>query len=115
MKRYFSIDTLNARITSFNYGLPDAKNRPCNICSSTLQSRDGVIKQKAGAMWCLVRHMPLMLGDLVPENDEHWELILALLTCMDIIFAPTVSKGDTFDIFDAARKRSSLALSRVIS
>ena len=110
VKRYFSIDTLNARITSFNYGLPDAKNRPCNICWSTLQSRDGVIKQKAGAMWCLVRHMPLMLGDLVPENDEHWELILALLTCMDIIFAPTVSKGDTIFLTQLVRDHHSLFL-----
>jgi hypothetical protein len=70
-KGCFTSDTLNARITSFNYGLADAKNKPCPIPWSSLRSADGVVRQKAGSMYCLVRHMPLLLGDLVQEDDEH--------------------------------------------
>ena len=40
-----------------------------------------------------MRHIALMLGDLIPEDDEHWELILAILECMYIIFSPTATTG----------------------
>lgn len=32
---------------------------------------------------------------MVEEDDEHWELTLLLLSCMDIIFSSAVTKGDT--------------------
>lgn len=56
---------------------------------NTTSSPDGTAEQNAGQMWCLMRHIGVMLGDIVSEEDEHWELRLALLECMDVIF-PTV-------------------------
>lgn len=35
-------------------------------------------------MWTLGRFLPLVIGHLVPEDDEHWENVLCLL---DIVFA----------------------------
>jgi hypothetical protein len=93
-KGCFTLETLNARITSYNYGLPDKRNKPCNFSQHALRNPDGSAKQNAGQMWCLIRHLGLMIGDLVPEDDEHWDLILVLLSCMDIIFAPVLSKGN---------------------
>ncbi|KAJ8017746.1 hypothetical protein HOLleu_44628 [Holothuria leucospilota] len=65
---------------------------------SALRTPDGSSGQKAGQMWCLMCPMPLMLGNLFPVNDECWELLLALLDCMDIIFSPVVSRGETLDL-----------------
>ena len=48
----------------------------------------------ASKMWCLGRLLPLMIGDLVSEDDETWELFLLLLTIMDYVFAPKAS-GDS--------------------
>ena len=46
----------------------------------------------ASKMWCLGRLLPLIIGDLVPEDDEKWELFLQL-TIIDYVFAPkTTSK-----------------------
>ena len=47
-------------------------------------------------MWCLIRNLPLMIGDLIPENNKHWELILSLLQIISIIFAPAIyyTRGD---------------------
>ena len=33
----------------------------------------------ANQMWCLALHLPLLVGDYVPEDDEHWELLCVLL------------------------------------
>jgi len=42
-------------------------------------------------MCCLARNLPLLIGRLIPEDDEHWGLFCDLLEIMRIIFAPTVS------------------------
>lgn len=94
-KGCFTLDTLNARITSYNYGVPDARNKPCTYTMQKLRSPDGGPGQKAGQTWCLLRHIGLMLGDLVTEGDEHWELLLQLCEVMDILFSTVISQEDT--------------------
>ncbi|KAM7426608.1 hypothetical protein ABFA07_022132 [Porites harrisoni] len=42
-------------------------------------------------MWCLSRMLPILIGDLVPVGDEHWENFLRLLQIEEIIFAPKTS------------------------
>ena len=42
-------------------------------------------------MWCLARHLPLLIGDLVPEQDPYWENLLNLLRIEEILFAPVLS------------------------
>lgn len=58
-KGCFDLNTLNGRITSYNYGLKDRKNKPCTFASSTFPNPDAVAKQNASQMLCLLRHMPL--------------------------------------------------------
>ena len=45
----------------------------------------------ADQMWCLARLLPLMIGDIIPSDDENWQNFLVLLTIMDYVFAPVVS------------------------
>ena len=42
-------------------------------------------------MWCLARFLPLMIGDMIPEGDDHWENFLTLLDIVDYVFAPTTT------------------------
>ena len=35
--------------------------------------------------------LPLLTGDLVPEDDEDWTHFLCLLDIVDIVFAPVCS------------------------
>ena len=46
-------------------------------------------------MWSLARFLPLVIGHLVREDDEHWENFRCLLDIMDILFSRKVST-DTF-------------------
>lgn len=92
--RFFDLNTLNGRISSFNYGFPDNSNKPCTYSWSSLVNADGSPGQNAAQMWTLMRHIGLMIGDLVPEGNDDWELLLLLFDCMDIIFSPAISPGD---------------------
>ena len=47
----------------------------------------------ASQTWCLVRYLPLLIGDLIPEDDEYWDHFLQLLTIMDYVFAPTTTEA----------------------
>lgn len=42
-------------------------------------------------MWTLARFLPLAIGHIIPENEEHWENFLLLLSIMDILFARPVA------------------------
>ena len=38
-------------------------------------------------MWRLACMLPLVIGDLVPENEPHWEHFFCLLQIEEIVFA----------------------------
>ena len=35
--------------------------------------------------------LPLIIGNFVPEDDQHWELFLQLMDIVDILFSPNIS------------------------
>ncbi len=46
----------------------------------------------ASQLWCLAKMLPLMIGQFIIEDEEHWENFLLLLSITDFIFGPTVSQ-----------------------
>ncbi len=44
-------------------------------------------------MWCLLRHLPILIGDQVPANDVYWEFLLELCYIGNILFTQMWSKG----------------------
>ncbi|KAL2101379.1 hypothetical protein ACEWY4_003140 [Coilia grayii] len=94
--KYFTLETLNERILSFNYGFSDSGSKPAEITKNCIYSSDGTVKQNAAEMWCLMRVLPLMGGDLIPGNDDHWELLLSLSEIMTIVFAPAITSEVTY-------------------
>ena len=47
----------------------------------------------ASQAWCLARFLPLLIGDLVPENDEKWDNYLDLLKIMEYVFTPVTTEA----------------------
>ena len=48
----------------------------------------------ASQMWCLARLLPLIIGDLIPENDNYWlNFLLLLLKITGLIFSPLSSRN----------------------
>lgn len=42
-------------------------------------------------MWCLGRFLPILIGDLVPEEHCYWENFLTLLDIVNELFAPVTT------------------------
>ena len=67
--KLFSISCLNERIQSFDYGYSEmATSLPENVRNS-----DAKIRQSATQIWLLARTLPLLVGDLLPADNQHWK------------------------------------------
>ncbi|KAJ8021395.1 hypothetical protein HOLleu_38575 [Holothuria leucospilota] len=95
-KEIISVDELNSRLKSFNFGLIDKTNRPSPILSSHLTNPAGASGQKAAQMKCLAIFLPLIIGDKVEEDSDLWELYLLLLEIFKLIIAPRMSRAATY-------------------
>ena len=42
----------------------------------------------ASQTWCLIHLIPLMIGDLIPEDNSYWGCFLILLDIVDFVCAP---------------------------
>ncbi|XP_028418395.1 uncharacterized protein LOC114543724 [Dendronephthya gigantea] len=89
-KKAFSLDELNKRITSFIMGIDS--NKPAPILRTKLTSDDNSLKQHANEMWCLGLFLPLLVGEFIDEDDDHWTAYCTLLEIVRIVFSPLVSK-----------------------
>ena len=45
----------------------------------------------ASQIWCLLRHLAFIIGDLAPPGNSYWDLNLLFREMCEIIFAPTVT------------------------
>ena len=47
-------------------------------------------------MTCLFVYLPLICGDLIDEDSDHWELLLCLLDIYKVLVAPSISLAATY-------------------
>lgn len=87
VRQYLTLETLNDRVQNFNYG-PDFGNKPTLITAEHIQGEK--LKMSASEMLFFVRNFGLMIGDLVPHNDESWKLYKVLVEILDFVLAPFV-------------------------
>lgn len=92
VKGYFTLQTLNDRIQNFDYSF-DVGNKPSIITFDHIRGEK--LKLSASEMLFFVRHFGLMIGDLVPEIEEVWQLYIRLIQILDIVIAPFVDTNLT--------------------
>lgn len=92
-----SIDIINKRIVLYDYGRIDKPNKPSSVA---LDKAGASLGQRAAQAWCLIRYFPLILGDLIntAEQQNKFNVILALLNCMDIILSEKVTLAMTYHL-----------------
>lgn len=83
--KYFSLEELNLRIISFEYGVIDQKNSPPPISLNHL--KNGCIIMSASEMLCFVRYFGLIVGELVPLKTKIWKLYIHLRKIIDLCCA----------------------------
>lgn len=90
-EKRFDLELLNHRMTTFDYGYGNEKNKPTVILN--LRTSENAVKQTASQMWCLIQVLPFLIGDVVSPTSEHWHLFILLKEICSIVFAPVVTYG----------------------
>lgn len=85
-KKYFSLESLNTRILKFPFKWSDKKNRPHPIPHTYFRRK--TVGGNAHENWCLIRFLPFLIGDLVPEAELAWQVILDLKEIVELVVAP---------------------------
>lgn len=94
--KFFTAGEFNQRLHSFQYAYSDRKNKPSTVLPDRIRNlTDHKLGQKAAQMWCLIRMLPLLIGDKIPLGNAHYELLLLLLRCLDIIYGPLIAVAHT--------------------
>lgn len=84
-KKIFSLETFNRRKQQFNYGILEISNLSPPIKPADLKKNH--LKMSAREMITFVHFLPLIIGDLVPENDSVWGFFLNLLKICDLLLS----------------------------
>lgn len=87
----FDLDIVNQRLLAYNFGYIDAQNIPSPI---RLDTKGNKIGQKAAQAWCLIQHLPVIIGDLITSaaHKKYWELLVQLLEIMRLVFSRQFSE-----------------------
>ena len=84
---HFTLQTLNDRICAYDFG----SNRPVQIDPHVISNPSTKIRQSASQMRVLSTELPILIGDMVPCDDEHWQSFLVLLKICRIAVSPVCS------------------------
>ena len=82
---FFSLDDLNSKIRTWNYGPLDILDKP------PILNKQIEVKGNAASNWCLLRMLPMMIGCFIPIGNEIWEMLMLLKDIVDIVFAPKLT------------------------
>lgn len=81
--KYFDLNTLNHRKRTFEYGATEIQNLSGDIKLNHLQNKH--LKMSAREMMTFIMYFSLMVGDLIPSDDEVWKFIINLIEIIDIL------------------------------
>lgn len=87
----FSLDFLNTKLETFPYGDLERANKPVLIHNRVL-SASGKICRSASQKKCLFYILPLIIGDIIPAENLHCELLILLTEIVQIVTSPVISK-----------------------
>ncbi|KAE8739282.1 hypothetical protein FOCC_FOCC015220 [Frankliniella occidentalis] len=97
----FTVEELNDKIRTFNYGKQNIRDRPSpNFNLESLQNAARIHKQKMNAAQILVlfRALPLMLVNIgengVDEENEYLQIYLLLLQIFQLVTAPRLPRNE---------------------
>lgn len=85
--KYFDLDTLNRHILQFPFKWGDKTNKPHEI-PHTFTARK-TIGGNAHENWALLRHLPFIIGHLVPDGEMAWQILMDLKDIVELVVAPT--------------------------
>lgn len=87
LSKFFTTEALNERINAYDFG----SNAPALIDSRIINSPSMKIRQLASQMMSLSEEYPMLVADMVPQDDSNWYSFLVLLKICSIAIFPICS------------------------
>ena len=88
--KFFTLEDINDRILGFNYG-SIKQNKVPFLKKDKL--KNGKLGFSASETKTFVKYLGLMIGDLIPVNDEHWNLLIYLQKINDLLSSRFFNKN----------------------
>ncbi|KAL0194605.1 hypothetical protein M9458_008177, partial [Cirrhinus mrigala] len=85
-KKYFTLESLNESILQFPYKWEDQKNKPHAI--PVTFSRRNTIGGNAHENWSMIRCLPFLIGNVVPEGEPTWQVLMDLKDIVELVVSP---------------------------
>ena len=82
--KYLTISVFNDRLRQFDFGYTEISDKPSKLDENIPKKPEQKIRQSASQMWLLAIILPLLIGDLVPDDSEVWALYHILLRICSI-------------------------------
>lgn len=89
---YFTIETFNDRLSAYRFG-PDFDNKPTALKLAHL--KNGNLRLSASQTDTLVKHLGVLIGDLIPLYDKYWEIYITLRKVYDFAFSKVFVPSET--------------------
>ena len=86
VKRWFTYDSLNARLKSFKFKAMDAQDKPPEMKFNADRLSGHAVQN-----WVLVRLLSFIIGSDVDLDDELWKMYLTLKELIEIVCSPSQS------------------------
>ena len=96
-EKYLTLDEYNHRLSHFDYEYLETSRAP-PINTRSILSEGRALKASASQMLLLIRILPLMIGDTIPNSDPNWKCFILLTKIVDILVSPW-SSADLCAIF----------------
>ena len=92
-KKFFTIAEFNNKVSYFWSAVNVDRRYKPPLLSCPEEGQKIMPSMKAIQCWALLRYIPLIVGDAVPEDDPHWQFLLHLCHLVDLVFAPVFTEG----------------------
>ena len=86
-KQLLTVEEYNFRLLHFDYDYTEI-SRPQPLGAHHILAEGKPLKLSAAQALLLVRILPLLIGDVVPRDDQNWNCFLLLCKIVDIIVCP---------------------------
>lgn len=93
-KKYFTLEELITAIQHFPYTFSGKTKRPQAI-PKTFRLK-GTVGGDGHENWSLLRLLPLVIGNKIPENNTTWGIILDIKDIVEILASPTFTEEKLF-------------------
>lgn len=93
--KIFTIQQLNRRIKEFSYAPEEKSNKPHSILMEHLKNHK--LRMTAAETATFIHNITFIIGDLVPHDNDAWQLILNTVKFFDFSYLPCYEEKDLID------------------